>query len=63
MKSAYDQTRSDGVEFLGVNVKDELSAARRFEDVRGVAYPSLYDQPGVLLTRFRRYAPQTPPPR
>lgn len=61
LKAVYDQTRGQGVVFLGVNVKDDLNAARRFEQVRGVGYPSLYDQPGVLLTRFRRYAPQTPP--
>ena len=47
--------------FVGVNVKDDLNAALRFEQVRGVSYPSLYDQPGRLLTTFRKYAPQTPP--
>lgn len=61
LKAVYDRTRARGVDFLGVNVKDDLNAARRFEEVRGVDYPSVFDQPGVLLTRFRRYAPQTPP--
>jgi hypothetical protein len=26
-----------------------------------VPYPSIHDQPGALLTRFRRLVPQTPP--
>lgn len=50
-----------GVRFVGVDIKDDRSAAQRYEQVRGVPYPSLYDQPGVLLTRFRRLVPQVPP--
>lgn len=54
-------TAASGVAFVGVNNKDERSAARRFEDVHDVPYPSLYDQPGVLLLRFRKFVPQVPP--
>jgi thiol-disulfide isomerase/thioredoxin len=50
-----------GVSFVGVNFKDERSAARRFDEVHGVPYPSLFDQPGVVLTRLRRFVPQQPP--
>lgn len=60
IKVAND-TRALGVEFVGVNIKDNRSAAQRFDELQGVPYPSLYDQPGVLLTRFRRLVPQTPP--
>lgn len=60
VKVAKDNA-ADGVRFVGVNIKDERSAARRFEEVHGVPYPSLFDQPGVLLTRFRRLVPQVPP--
>ena len=60
IKVAND-TRALGVEFIGVNIKDNRSAALRFDEVQRVPYPSLYDQPGVLLTRFRRLVPQTPP--
>ena len=61
LKAVEQQTAAAGVRFVGVNVKDDLFAARRFEQVRTVAYPSIHDQPGRLLTTFRRYAPQTPP--
>ncbi len=50
-----------GVAFLGVNIKDERGAAQRFEQVHAVPYPSIFDQPGVTLTRFRRLVPQVPP--
>lgn len=50
-----------GVRFVGVDIKDDRSAALRFRQVRGVTYPSLFDQPGVVLTRFRTLIPQVPP--
>jgi thiol-disulfide isomerase/thioredoxin len=60
IKVAND-TKALGVEFVGVNVKNDRTAARRFDEVHGVPYPSLYDQPGSLLTRFRKFVPQYPP--
>jgi len=56
-----ERTKADGVAFVGVNVKDDPNAARAFERKQGVTYPSLHDQPGVLLTRFRAVVPQVPP--
>jgi len=56
-----EQTADLGVQFIGVNVKDERSSAVAFERNQEVTYPSLYDQPGELLLRFRRIVPQTPP--
>ena len=50
-----------GVTFVGVDFKDTRSSARRFVEVHDVPYPSLFDQPGVLLTRFRKFVPQVPP--
>jgi thiol-disulfide isomerase/thioredoxin len=60
VKVATD-TKALGVEFVGVDVKDDRSAAVRFDDVHSVPYPSLYDEAGVLLTRFRKLVPQSPP--
>ncbi len=54
-------TKASGVEFVGVNVKNARDEALAFERKQGVPYPSLHDQPGVLLTRFRKIVPQTPP--
>ena len=56
-----EQTKDDGVQFIGVNVKNAKDEALAFERKQAVPYPSLHDQPGVLLTRFRKLVPQVPP--
>nr|WP_150249855.1 TlpA disulfide reductase family protein [Nocardiopsis deserti] len=48
-----------GVDFLGVNIKDDETAARSYQASMGVPYPSLYDQPGAVPQAFR----DTVPPR
>lgn len=55
------ETAASGVQFVGVNVKNDHDAALSFERVSHTPYPSLYDQPGALLLRFRKVVPQTPP--
>lgn len=55
------QTKAQGVAFVGVNIRDDKANALAFERKHGVPYPSLDDQSGALLTRFRRLVPQTPP--
>ena len=50
-----------GVSFVGVDFKDDRSAARRFAEVHDVPYPSIFDQPGVILTRLHKLIPQEPP--
>ena len=52
---------SKGVSFVGVDIKDERDPAKRFVQVHDVPYPSLFDQSGVLLTRFQKFVPQSPP--
>lgn len=54
-------TAADGVVFVGVNIKDTRTAAARFDEVNGVTYPSIHDQKGAVLLRFRSLVPQTPP--
>jgi thiol-disulfide isomerase/thioredoxin len=56
-----EATESDGVVFVGVNIRDDKANALAFERTHGVPYESIDDQPGALLTRFRRLVPQTPP--
>ncbi|MCW2679181.1 MAG: TlpA family protein disulfide reductase [Frankiales bacterium] len=56
-----EATEASGVQFIGVNVKNAKDEALAFERKQGVPYPSLHDQPGVLLTRFRKIVPQVPP--
>ena len=61
LNEVYDQTHALGVEFVGIDIKDERSKARAFQRVKKVPYPSLFDEDGVLLLKFRGQAPQNPP--
>ena len=61
LNAVATSTRDRGVRFVGVNVKNDRDAALAFERVSRTPYPSLYDQPGALLLRFRKVVPQTPP--
>ena len=61
LDAVYAQTHARGVEFVGIDIKDDMSAAQAFARNKHVPYPSLFDQDGSLLLRFRGQAPQTPP--
>ncbi len=54
-------TKSDGVAFLGVNIRDEKDKAIAFEESFGVTYPSLFDPAGRVALQFREVPPNTIP--
>ena len=43
LQRTYEQTRDQGVAFLGINLRDNRGAARDFVADRGITYPSIYD--------------------
>ncbi|OIV39012.1 redoxin domain-containing protein [Mangrovactinospora gilvigrisea] len=53
----------NGVQFLGLNTRDtDLSQPRAFEKDFGIAYPSIQDEAGNLILRFKgNLPPQTIP--
>jgi thiol-disulfide isomerase/thioredoxin len=51
LEQTYRATRADGVEFLGVNIRDDRDKARAFA-VGRATYPSLFDPAGRLALRF-----------
>jgi thiol-disulfide isomerase/thioredoxin len=57
MQHVYQEHRSDGVEFLGVNIKDGRENAKAFLRNVKLTYPSLYDQPGEVALGFRDTVP------
>ena len=61
LNAVYAATKSLGVEFVGIDIKDDKTAAQAFGRTKKVTYPSLFDQDGSLLLRFRGQAPQSPP--
>jgi thiol-disulfide isomerase/thioredoxin len=61
LNAVYEQTKASGVTFVGVDIKDDQTAARSFQSSLKVPYPSLFDPDGLLLLKFRGKAPQSPP--
>ena len=56
LERVYAQTRDTGVQFLGVDVRDEVrSAPEDFVRDREISYPSIYDPPGRSLLGLRGY--------
>jgi thiol-disulfide isomerase/thioredoxin len=53
LQQVYDQTRADGVAFLGIDVRDnDRQAAQDFILDRGVTFPSIYDPPMRTMIAF-----------
>ncbi len=51
--------RSQGVEFLGVNIRDSRGNARAYQQEFGVTYPSVFDRPAALAARYQVSYPPT----
>ena len=55
-QEVYADVRDDGVQFLGLNVKEtDEQFARAFVDDFGIEFPSLYDPRGEVALAFRDY--------
>jgi thiol-disulfide isomerase/thioredoxin len=55
-QEVYAEVRNDGVEFLGLNVKETSEQfALAFVDRFGIEFPSLYDPRGEVALAFRDY--------
>lgn len=48
---------ANGVEFLGVNVRDEKATAEAFERNFGLTYPSIVDKDGGVLLALTKFVP------
>ena len=60
LERVWRATRSRGVAFVGIDIRDEAVAARRHVERYDVTYPSFYDESARLLTRFET-VPKSPP--
>jgi len=54
-QQVYGEVQEDGVQFLGINVKDEQQLANAFLESKGITFPSLYDPRGEVALAFRDY--------
>ena len=54
-QAVYADVADDGVQFLGVDVKDNRQLAQAFVDSVGAEYPSLFDPRGEVAMAFRGF--------
>ena len=60
LQKVYDQTRDEGVAFLGINVRDnDIDAPRDFVKDRQISFPSLYDPAMRTMIAFGGKYPTT----
>lgn len=57
LEALYEKHKKSGVRFLGVNIKDDRTAALAFERKQKISYPSVYDQSGEVALGFRETVP------
>ncbi|MFJ5958175.1 TlpA family protein disulfide reductase [Paenarthrobacter sp. NPDC092416] len=57
LEAIAEQFKGQGVQFYGVNVRDEEPAAAAFERTFGVTYPSMQDKDGGILLAMTQYVP------
>ncbi len=58
LEQVYQETSASGVNFLGVNVRDQAPTIDTFNSRFGITYPSVIDQDGQMQLAF---ASQVPP--
>jgi len=55
-QQVYDEVRGEGVQFLGLNVKEtNQQFAEKFVETKAITFPSLYDPRGQVALAFRDY--------
>lgn len=57
LQQVYVDYKDDGVQFVGLNTRDQQAAALAFEKRFGITYPSLVDENGELQLAFRDSLP------
>lgn len=58
---AYNATRALGVDFVGVDVRDQSAAAHAYLTTHHIEYPNLVDPDGLLALRFKHIPPTAIP--
>ncbi|MEZ5210338.1 TlpA family protein disulfide reductase [Gordonia sp. PP30] len=53
LEQVFTQTQAKGVQFVGINFRDDKGSAQDFVRDRGLTYPSIYDYGGRSLAALR----------
>jgi thiol-disulfide isomerase/thioredoxin len=61
LENSYLQFKDQGVEFLGLNTRDSLAAAKAFNERFKSSYPSIRDEDGQLTLVFGNLGPAATP--
>ena len=61
LESTYKATRSLGVRFLGIAIRDTRETATAFQASFGITYPSVFDPAGRVALAFRDVPPRSVP--
>jgi thiol-disulfide isomerase/thioredoxin len=61
LEKSYLQFKDQGIEFLGLNTRDGLAAAKAFNDRFKTSYPSIRDKDGQLTLVFGNLGPAATP--
>ena len=61
LENSYMAFKDQGVEFLGLNTRDGLAAAKAFNERFKVSYPSIRDKDGQLTLAFGNLGPAATP--
>lgn len=57
LESLYQKNKSDGVIFIGINIRDSKISAEKFISNFGITYPNIFDRDGILLLGFKDSLP------
>ncbi|MEY2698105.1 MAG: Thiol-disulfide oxidoreductase ResA [Actinomycetota bacterium] len=57
LQAVYTETSPSGVNFLGVNVRDQAATAITFNERFGITFPSIMDQDGKAQLSFSSQVP------
>lgn len=61
LKQLSDELAPQGVQFIGVDVRDQKVSASRFQVRYGIRYPSIFDQSAESVLAFDGKLPAYPP--
>lgn len=59
LEETFSKYQPKGVQFLGINVRDDNAAAQAFVSDQSISYPSLQDPDETLLLQFKTVVPPT----
>jgi peroxiredoxin len=61
LQQVYADDKARGVEFLGVDIRDDVPSALDYQRHYGITYPSLNDPANLVALRFRGIPPNATP--